>query len=122
MDFFLVRLVVGARRRNLFLSKHLIFGVSFAQLFKRRHVSHIRKFAGRRRGRDRAQKPAAAALATSATRAGHVVVGAGSGMMRARPMGSAHKISAAAGERKAHPAAAETEPTSGYYPNHTPPA
>jgi hypothetical protein len=32
--------------------------------------------------------------------------------MRARAMGNAHKISAAAGERRAHPASAETEPTS----------
>jgi hypothetical protein len=40
--------------------------------------------------------------------------------MRARLMAIAHKISAAAGERKAHPAAAEIEPTSGYYLNHTP--
>jgi hypothetical protein len=40
--------------------------------------------------------------------------------MRARLMAIAHKISAAAGEQKAHPAAAETEPTCGYYLNHTP--
>jgi len=35
-------------------------------------------------------------------------------------MAIAHKISAAAGERKAHPAAAETEPTSGSCLKHTP--
>jgi len=39
--------------------------------------------------------------------------------MRVRAMGSAHKISAAAGERKVHPASAETEPTCGYYLKHT---
>jgi hypothetical protein len=34
-------------------------------------------------------------------------------------MAIAHKISAAAGERKAHPASAEIKPTSGYYLNDT---
>src|SRR5262249_1040997 len=42
--------------------------------------------------------------------------------MRARAMGNAPKISAAAGGRNWRPASAETEPTFGYYPNHTPPA
>ena len=42
--------------------------------------------------------------------------------MRARAMGNAHKISAAAGERTSHPASAETEPSSGSCLKHTLPA
>src|SRR5262245_33848973 len=44
-DLFFVRPVVGERVRDLFLSKFLILGVSFAQLFEMRtHVSRTGKF------------------------------------------------------------------------------
>jgi hypothetical protein len=74
-DLFFVRLMVGARIRDLFLSEFLILGVAFAQLFEMRtHVSRTRKFRRPAARKGRAQNPAAAALATSATRAGHALL------------------------------------------------
>src|SRR5262245_2650595 len=55
-DLVFVLPVVGGRIRDLFLSKFLIIGVSFAQLFEMRtHVSRIRKF-GRRGADESARK------------------------------------------------------------------
>ena len=57
-DLLCVRLLVGDRIRDPFLSKLFILGVSFAQLFEMRtHVSRIRKF-GRRAARTRARAKA----------------------------------------------------------------
>jgi hypothetical protein len=125
VDFFPMGLLVGARGRNSSSSILRIFCVSCETIrgTKTRLARPVRMQPGRRRrGRSRAQKPAAAALATGATRAGHACRSAGLRAIGARVMANAHKISAAAGERKAHPASAELEPTSGSCLKHTPPA
>src|SRR5262245_60999039 len=125
-DLVFVLPVVGGRIRDLFLSKFLIIGVSFAQLFEMRtHVSRIRKF-GRRAARTRARAKAGRRGARNERHAGRTCLSfgwpVGLRAMRARAMGNAHKISAAAGERTSHPASAETEPSSGSCLKHTLPA